>query len=351
MNNTSFPNVFQEFVETSSKLVKGYETLQKIKEVEIAQTPKTLVWQSDKVKLYHYDRQTPATCKIPVLISFALLNRQDVLDLQSDRSLVKNLLDNGLDLYIMDWGYAKKEDRYLTMDDYINGYMNDAVDFIRKTHGIPKINKMGICQGGTLSTIYAALHPEKIQNLITLVTPIDFSTNEGLLFKWAKDLDIDAIIDAYGVVPSELLNQTFTMLKPMMGISKYTGIMNSLEDEAKMMNFLRMEKWKADSPDMAGECLRQFIKDCYQQNKLIKGTLEIGGEKVNLKNVTMPVMNIYATEDNLVPPAATIPLNDLVGSKDSELYKFEGGHIGVFVGARSQKELGPSISKWVKARV
>jgi polyhydroxyalkanoate synthase len=111
-----------------------------------------------------------------------------------------------------------------------------------------------------------------------------------------------------------------------------------------------MEKWIFDSPGQAGECLRQFIKDCYQQNKLVKGEMSVGDRVVNLKNITMPLLNIYASGDHLVPPAASKPLNDLVGSTDKSLYEFKGGHIGVFVGAKSQKELAPAISKWLHER-
>jgi len=111
-----------------------------------------------------------------------------------------------------------------------------------------------------------------------------------------------------------------------------------------------MEKWIFDSPGQAGECLRQFIKDCYQGNKLIKGELRIGDRLVDLKNVTMPLLNIYASGDHLVPPAATRPLNDAVGTTDKTLYEFKGGHIGVFVGSKSQKELAPAIAAWLHER-
>src|SRR4051812_18628270 len=158
--------MMEELAATTQKLAKGYETLRQIDEVEVAVTPKELVWQRDKVKIYHYKRETPATCKVPVLVSFAMLNRHDVLDLQ-DRSLMKKLLDEGLDIYIMDWGYPTKADRYLTMEDYIDGYMNDAVDFVRRKHGVQNIHKMGICQAGTYSMIYASLYPEKLATLTT----------------------------------------------------------------------------------------------------------------------------------------------------------------------------------------
>jgi polyhydroxyalkanoate synthase len=347
MNTTA---IFEEMSGTLTKLQNGYETLRNIGKVEVGTTPKTLVWQIDKVKLYRYDRTTPATCKIPVLVSFAMMNRHDVLDLQPDRSLMKKFLDEGLDIYIMDWGYPTKADKYLTMEDYIDVYMNGAVDFIRKSHGIQKINKMGICQGGTFSTIYAALYPEKLNTLTVYVAPFDFTTDKCMLYKWTKYIDVDAMVDSMGIIPADVLNSGFGMLKPSADISKYFSVLDNLGDEDKIMNFLRMEYWKADCPDISGEMYRKYIKDLFRDNLLIKGKFELGGRKVDLKNVTMPFLNIYATDDNIIPNESTIAVNDKIGSKDKELYAFPGGHIGVFVGARSQKELGPKVAKWVSDR-
>lgn len=335
----------------SQKMLKSYETLQQIPEVDIATTPKTAVYHEDKLTLYRYDRETAPTYKTPVLIVYALVNTYKMLDLQPDRSYIKNLLGAGLDVYLIDWGYPGKADRYISLDDYVNGYINNCVDYIRKEHGLEKINILSICQGGTLSVIYASLYPNKVKNLVTHVTPIDFSTNDGLLFRWSKSMDFDKLVDGYnGLVPGEFLNQGFDMMKPMMKVQKQQSLASSLEDKDKLLNFLRMEKWISESPAQTGECFRQFMKELYQQNKLVKGELVVGGKKADLKNLTCPLLNIYATEDHLVPPAATIPLNDAVGSKDKELYSFKGGHIGVFVGGKSQKELAPAVTKWLKDR-
>jgi polyhydroxyalkanoate synthase subunit PhaC len=339
--------IAEELVKTTEKIAKGYKILKDIKTVEIGTTPKTLVWSCDKIKMYHYTRETPAKCKIPVLVSFAMLNRHDVLDLQPDRSLMKKLMDEGLDIYIMDWGYHNQSDRYITMEDYIDGYMNDAVDFLRKRHKIEKIHKMGICQGGTFSMIYAALYPEKIKSLTTYVAPYDFSGTKCMLYKWTKFIDVDAMVDTVGTIPGEMIDGAFGMLKPSMNISKYLGVINSLDDEHKMMNFLRMEKWKSDLPAIPGEMYRKYIKDLFRDNKLIKGEFELGGRLVDLKNVKMPFLNVYATEDNIIPNESTLNVMSVVGSKDKKEYAFPGGHIGVFVGAKSQKELGPAVAKWV----
>ncbi|TND07849.1 MAG: poly(R)-hydroxyalkanoic acid synthase subunit PhaC [Bacteroidetes bacterium] len=343
-------NLVKEMAENAAKLANGYSNLVQVENVEVAATPKELVFRQEKVKLYRYTRETKATVKTPLLISYALVNRHDMLDLQPDRSLVRNLLGLGFDIYIIDWGYPTRADKHFSLDDYVNWFIDEMVDFIRRNNKVEKVNLMGICQGGTLSTIYSALHPEKIRNLVTLVTPIDFSTNDGLLFRWAKDMNIDRLVDTYGSVPGDFMNNGFALLKPMMKVNKFMGVVDTLQDKEKTMNFLRMEKWINDSPNQAGECFRQFLKDLYQENKLVKGELVVGGKKVNLENIMMPLLNIYAAEDHLVPPAATIPLNDHVGTKDKELYKFPGGHIGVFVGSRTQKELGPAIHKFLSNR-
>ncbi|MBL7912806.1 MAG: class III poly(R)-hydroxyalkanoic acid synthase subunit PhaC [Bacteroidia bacterium] len=344
-------DIIKEMADISQKILKSYDTLKNIDSVEIATSPKTAVYNEDKLTLYRYNRDTDPTFKTPILIVYALVNTYKMLDIQPDRSYIKNLLNAGFDVYLIDWGYPTKGDRYLSMDDYVNGYINNCVDYIRKKNRLDKINILSICQGGTLSVIYSSLFPNKVKNLVTHVTPIDFSTNDGLLFKWSRDMDFDKLVDAnHGLVPGDFLNQGFDMLKPMMKVQKQQTLNSSLDDKDKLMNFLRMEKWISESPDQAGECFRQFMKELYQQNKLVKGELEVGGKKVNLKNLTSPLLNIYATEDHLVPPAATIPLNDLVGSKDKELYSFKGGHIGVFVGSKSQKELAPAVTEWLKKR-
>ena len=344
-------SLIKEFGDFNTKFIKGVSALTEIDEIDVGTAAKELIYEEDKLKLYRYSRNEPSTCRTPVLVVYALVNRQYMLDLQPDRSMIRNLLNLGLDVFIIDWGYPNKADMYLGLDDYINVYIDNCVDVVRRVSQSDKINLMGICQGGTFSAIYAALNPEKIQNLVTLVAPIDFSTNEGLLFNWSKHLNIDALVDSYRVIPGDFLNSGFLMLMPFnLNIRKYVDMLDVMEDKDKLLNFLRMEKWIFDSPGQAGECMRQFIKDCYQENKLVKGELLVGDRLVDLANITMPLLNIYASADHLVPPAATKPLNDLVGTEDKTLYEFKGGHIGVFVGGKSQKELAPAISKWLHER-
>lgn len=327
-----------------------FQQLSEIEEVEVATAPKEVVWQDGKVKLYHF-KNDKASTRTPLLVTYALVNRPDMMDLQPDRSIIRRLLSEGVDVYLIDWGYANRADRFKTMENYILGNMDDMVDFLLDQHDVDKVNLLGVCQGGTFSVIYSALFPEKVKNLVTMVTPIDFDSEEGLLFKWAKNIDVDAIVEGYsGVVPGDFLNMGFDLLKPLSKVRKYSGLPRVMESKDRMMNYLRMEKWVQDCPAQAGETYRKFTKDFFQENKLVKGELEMGGQKVDLKNLTMPLLNIYAKDDHIVPPETTKPLNDYVSSKDVQLYEFPGGHIGVFVGGKSQKDLAPTIGKWLTER-
>ncbi len=351
MMENPFTEMLEKINETTQKFTRGIQGFNQIDQIDIGTAEKEQVWSMDKIKLYRYKREDEPTVKTPIVVSYALINRFYMMDLQPDRSLIRKLLSLGLDIYVIDTGYPTRADRYLTMHDYINIYIDEAIDFVREAHGIDQVNLMGICQGGTFSVIYTATHPEKIKNLVTLVTPIDFSTDDGLLFRWARDMDVDAIVEGFGgLIPGNFLDTGFQMLKPMLKVRKQKTLMDIMDDEAKLMNFLRMEKWINDLPDQAGECYRQFIKDLYQQNKLVKGELVVGPYEVDLKNITMPVLTIYASEDHLVPPSSTKPINDYIGSEDKHLYEFPGGHIGVFTGRRSQKELGPTITEFFENR-
>jgi len=344
-------NITDQVVEQVNTASEAIRNLSEIHEIDIATAPRELVWEDGKVKLYHFKRDSSPKAKTPVLVAYALVNRWEMMDLQPNRSFIRKLLSEGTDVYLIDWGYASRLDRYKTMEDYILGNINDCVDFIRHTHQLEAVNLMGVCQGGTFSLIYSALFPEKVKNLVTLVTPVEFDIEEGLLFRWAKDMDVDAIVDGFnGVIPGDFLNTGFDLLKPMGKTRKYLNLPKTTRDKGLLMNFLRMEKWVADSPDQAGETYRRFIKDMYQHNKLIKGEFELGGRRVHLENIKMPILTIYASGDHIVPPAATKPINDAVGSKDKELLEFPGGHIGVFVGSRSQKLLTPAIAKWLVER-
>jgi len=335
----------------NEKLAKGVGNLMDVGDIPSGVTPKEPVYKEDKLVLYRFKGEKPATNKTPLLIVYALVNRPYMTDLQENRSTIQGLLEAGQDVYLIDWGYPDAADRYLTMEDYINGYIDRCVDVICARHGVDKLNVLGICQGGAFSLCYASMHPEKVRNLVTMVTPVDFKTPDNMLSHWVQNVDIDLLVDTQGNIPGEMLNWTFLNLKPyQLMAQKYLGVVDLMDDPKALKNFMRMEKWIFDSPDQAGETFRQFIKDFFQQNKLIKGEVQLGEHTVNLRRVTMPVLNVFAEQDHLVPPDASKALKKFVGTKDYTELSFPGGHIGIYVSGKAQKMVPPAIGEWLNAR-
>jgi polyhydroxyalkanoate synthase len=318
---------------------------------DIAATPHEIVYQEDRVRLKYYRPPGTPNFKTPLLIVYALINRETMLDLQPDRSVIQAFLKAGLEVYMVDWGYPTRKDRYLTIEDHVCGYMNNAVDFIRKRHGIDKINLMGICMGGSFSVMYASIFPRKIKNLNTNVTPTHFDTEQGLLHVWMRRLDADRMVETYGNIPGDLMNFGFLLLNPArLVIDKYKGLLESINEKDFVENFVRMEKWIFDSPDFPGETFRQFIHDCYRNNLLIRNRMRLGSHRVNLRKITMPLLNIYARYDHLVPPDSSRFLTRAVGSTDTEDVCLDTGHIGIYVSSKSQKEFAPKVIQWLRQR-
>jgi polyhydroxyalkanoate synthase len=353
----------REAAALAEKVARGAALFSKVRsdDVAIATTPKDEVWHQDKVSLHHYRPLADKKIATPVLIAYGLVGRYTMADLQEDRSLVRNLLKLGVDLYVVDWGNPSRADRWLTLDDYIDGYLADCVEFIRLAHGIDKISLLGICEGGVFTTCYAALHPESVKGLVLTITPIDFHGDtvenrigHGFINIWTRSLrpeDIDQLIEAYGNLPGEFMGAVFSMMTPMRTLMKYNlDLLEVFDDEKKFQNFLRMEKWIADRPHHPGEAAKQWLKDLYQQNKLIHNAFMINGRAVNLAEITMPVLNVFAKDDHIIPPATSQALGAKIGSKDYTELPLPGGHVGVFVGGKSQALLGSGIAKWLAER-
>lgn len=356
--------IAKETLEFSQKFLRGVEALSRVREqdVDVGSTPKDLLFQQDKVTLHRYRPLEGAEVVTgPVLIVYGLIGRYTMADLQEDRSLVRNLLGRGVDLYVVDWGHPSRADQNLTLGDYVDWYLDDCVDRICQEAGVDAVTLLGICEGGVFSTLYAAQHPEKVKNLILTITPIDFHGDEedadethGFINLWTRNLedeDIHRLVQAFGNLPGEIMSSVFQMMTPVRSMTKYNlDLVEAASDEKKLLNFLRMEKWLADRPHHPGAAALQWLIELYKENRLIKGTFEMSGKTIDLANVTMPVLNVYALQDHIIPPPCSKALEKYVGTKDYTEIALPGGHVGVYVSGKSQGIVGDGVFDWLMQR-
>src|SRR5947209_11091763 len=164
-----------------SQLEQTEEQMRTLKRVlttkyPVAQTPKETVWTLNKAKLYRYIPVLPPEQRhpVPLLLIFALINRSYILDLRPGNSFVEYMVQHGYDVYLLDWGVPGPEDRNLKLDDYVLEYLPRAIRKLKSVSGNDELSILGWCIGALLTTMYAALRPETLRNLILLTAPLDF---------------------------------------------------------------------------------------------------------------------------------------------------------------------------------
>lgn len=345
--------LFGESVANFQRFSRLPELWSQTEHVQKGVTPSEVVFEEDRFKLRRYLGDGPIKYKTPIVFVFALVNRPYILDILPNKSVIGHFVKAGFDTYLIDWIKPTDTDRHLNLNNYINGYLRKVAKHVQNRTSSPQINILGYCMGGTMSSIFTALHPEYVKNLILLAAGIDFSTREGLLNLWAdpKYFDVDTFVDTFGNCPAEYLQACFLMLKPIRNLlSKNLALYEKLDDKKYVNEFLTMETWLNDNVPVAGEVFREFIKHLYQQNLLVQNRLPIGKHTVNLKNITCPVLNLLAEHDDLVPPSQSEPFTDLVGSTDRETIKLATGHIGLAMGSSAQRELWPKVVQWLAKR-
>ncbi len=356
---------WQYMLKTGEQMVKSNNFLGRIKDkdVEIAETPADVVFEIDKVRLFRYRPLAEVRKDIPpMIICYGLFGRQTMIDLQEDRSLVRNLLMAGIDLYVVDWGNPTRADQYLNFDDYVERYLGSCVEYLYEANDKKPVNLFGICEGGTFAAMLAALRPELFAGLALAITPIDFHGDqenfwrgEGFLNSWVGNLskdDVDLLIDTHGMLPGEMTGAVFSALTPIASMTKYNiGLARMEGNEAMMLNFLRMEKWIADRPDHPGEAARQWLNDLYRENLLVKGQFMLCGEKLDLSNITCPVLNIFAEQDHIIPVSCSKAMGNLLSDDQYEEIGFPGGHVGVFVSRKAQGVVAGGVVSWLEKRL
>jgi polyhydroxyalkanoate synthase len=312
-----------------------------------------VIWTKNKARLYHYEPLREKRFRVPILLIYALINRSYVLDLMPGSSLVEYLSKQGFDVYMLDWGTPGQEDRDLTFDSYIFDYIQRAVKKVLLRADAGALTMLGFCMGGTMAAMYAALFPaQPVKNLILLTAPIDFTPSTmgfyGLM-TGEKYLNPDLLVEAFGNVPGELIDTGNRLAKPVANyIGSYVTMWDRVMHGKPMDNWLAMNKWINDGVPFAGAAFKQWMRDIYQQNKLVKGEITLRGRQVNLATITCPVLNIAGSKDHICTIPQAEATMHLIGSQDKTFLVFDAGHVGLVAGSDARKNLWPRMQAWLE---
>jgi polyhydroxyalkanoate synthase len=292
---------------------------------------------------------------VPLLLVFALMNRPYILDLRPGHSFVEFMVNQGYDLYLLDWGIPGPEDKDLKFDDYTLDYLPRAIRKLKTVSGSKEFSLLGWCIGAILTTIYASLRPDDgLRNLVLLTAPLDFSNKENITFaKWTDEryFDIDKVLATFGNMPGEMIDYGAKALKPVENyITNYVKLWDKVDDPRVVEAWHAMNTWVSDNIPLAGGAFRQLIVDLYRNNRLMKGELMIRGERVDVSQIKANLLTVIAKGDHITPPCQAESINGMVSSRDKEVFHVAGGHIGIMAGSGAAKTTWPHIDGWLGKR-
>ncbi len=311
-------------------------------------TPYQVIYEGGKTSLRYY-QATGKRQATPLLIVYALIKRPFVLDLQPALSVVKNLTQQGFEVYLLDWIPPTQADTWRGFDAYVNGDVANAVQAVQAHSGVSHVSLLGYCFGGLLSTMYTALHPEAVKNFIPLSVPVDMSKQDIAIFNLMKTLDPNLVAGVFGNCPAWIMKMGFSAMSPVHHLlNKHVGLYRNRERAGFADTFALFERWMNSDVPLAGQIFREVTTDIFRDNLLAQGKLMVGGQRVDLKNIRCPVLNVVGEHDDVVHPQTSLALADLISSHDKENLVFPAGHIGVVVSSSAQKHLWPQIGNWLK---
>jgi polyhydroxyalkanoate synthase len=323
-----------------------------IKAPAVGVTPADVIHTENKWRLLRYrPRPEGPRFRTPVLLVPSLINRHYVLDLMPGRSFAEYLVAEGHDVTIIDWGQPGPEDRYVSFDDITDRAIGRA---LRVTAGLSdrgQAHVLGYCMGGTLAVIHAAVRPERVASLLVLAAPVRFS-DSGLLGDWTRSpqFDVDALVDATGNVPWQLLQASFHMLRPTLTLSKAVHAVDRAWNDENLDGFFALERWGNDNVSLPGAFYRRYIKDLYRSDSLVEGAFTLSGRPVRLGAIACPTLAVTFEHDNIVPWQSCAELLERIASEDKQRIHLAGGHVGGVVSSKAKTRLWPKLSGWWAAR-
>ncbi len=356
MNQINQDNaVLDEIEDALRKYKRGMQIILEGARADTGQTPKEVIWTKNKARLYRYEAGLKKQYPVPILLVYALINKPYVLDLIPGNSLVEFLIRRGFDVYMLDWGNPGDEDKNLSFEHYILDYLPRAVKKVLRTSHAEEFTLLGYCMGGTMSAMYAALFPAKpLKNLVLLTAPIDFSPEHmGLYGIWTNEryFNPDLLVDAFGNVPGELVDTGNRLTRPVANyVGSYVTMWDRILHEKPMDTWLAMSKWVNDGVPFPGAAFRQWIREFYQQNKLVKGEIRLRGMRVDLANIACSVLSIAGKRDHICTVPQAEAIMSLISSQDKEFYVLDAGHVGLLTGSEAKKGLWPKIDNWLAPR-
>jgi poly(3-hydroxyalkanoate) synthetase len=271
-----------------------------------------------------------------------------IVDFQPQQSQMMVIREAGLTrAFTLDWVGATRATSGTTISDYI-AVVDRAVE-----HCSGHVNLVGDCQGGWLATIYAAMHPDKVNTLTLAGAPIDFHAGETPIGASSRvmtqrfgQLPYRAMVAAGGGnMPGSFVLGGFIAIKPDAEIAKHVDLLRNLDDPAAIARYEAFEDWFKHTQDVPGTFYLWLVEHLFAGNELVNGTLEVDGRRVDMRDISCPLFLLGGATDHITPPVQVFAAADHVSTPADQVTRrtAPGGHLGLFMGNQALRHEWPPL--------
>lgn len=319
----------------------------------------SVIWTDGEARILWYaaqpnrkSRKRAQKPKASILIIPSMINGAEILDiLPEDRSLIRWLVEQGFDVFVLEWGNLREDPELENLDKAIGLKISRAVTWLKQEIDTSLFG-IGYCMGGLFLAATELLNPDCFDGLVFIATPWDFKAG-------AKDNFAEAItswapdglrrVQHLDYLPNEWLQMIFAGVEPATVARKFSAFADMKSGSIEEKLFVAVEDWVNGGGDLPSGVIQGAVKDWYQDNKVVKGQWSVAGQKINAKKIKKPSLVIVPAKDKIVPPASAEPLSRQI--PDGYILIPECGHISMMVGARAKDEVWEPMKNWILGQV
>jgi len=313
-------------------------------------TPSDVIYRKGKATVRHYRRDTPPKFMPPVVAFLGLVGQSTIFDLYKGGSIVQMLMDWGFDAYVLDWGVPDELDAANTLETYLHGYLPSALEAIREESEWEDVNAFAYCMGGVMTVHALAGQPDlPIHSLVTLASPFDWS-DLGAYVNAMRDgkIKLEELLDETGNVPGSIIRESFKRRKPTGDIVNYANLWQHLWDDHYVEGYQAINRFLSDHIPLPYGAAQQILSQWTQDNAFATDRLRFDGRRVSLADVRTPILGVIAQRDDIASEASTTALDRILPNAEVDLLKIDSGHVSLFAGRQSVKEVMPQVFKWLE---
>lgn len=319
-------------------------------------TPHEVVFEAPVARLRDFSTTGPRSTVVPTLVLPPQAGHDScIVDYSPEQSQMGAILEAGLTrAFTLDWIGATPQTKDAGIDEYL-GVIDRAVD-----HLGGRVNLIGDCQGGWLTTIYAARSPERVNTLTIAGAPIDFHCGEPVIHATLRALAPGGNLAFYrnlvaaggGMLSGDHMLAGFILMKPDNEIARQLQLLANINDFAHLERYREFEDWFKYTQPIPGAFYLWIVEHLFRDNELIAGQLEVGGERIDLGRISCPLNLLAGADDHITPPDQVFALADYAATKETDVLRdtSAGGHLGLFMGRESLQNHWPPLLAAVHER-